>query len=333
MQLIERALADNEDNVQLAGRENDVLVKSGRTTIYTRLVEGRFPKWRNVFPRQEGMVNIELSAGPFYAAVRQAMIVTSDEHRGVDFTFGDGKIVLAGHGAELGESHVELPIAYDGAEDRHHARPAIPERLPQGARSRTEPHDGAPQRRQRRAVPDRGRLCLRVDAAGPRTIETYVAVRRVETRESSEREACRTPNATAGTGPAMVDHDRPPCHLPPLVMPRPVAQRARKLIGDVVSELMARRGFGRLQSAENYERPARGGRTAGGQVYPRRPTPPGHARGRRGELRVDSRDWFSEAEPVTIACRTVARPGHHQPPLPLGSDRIVYVHRSEFQPS
>ena len=36
--------------------------------------------------------------------------------RGVDFTFGDGKLVLAGHGAEMGESRVELPIAYDGPE-------------------------------------------------------------------------------------------------------------------------------------------------------------------------------------------------------------------------
>ena len=48
--------------------------------------------------------------------MRQAAIVTSEERRGVDFTFGDGKLVLAGHGAEFGESHVELPIAYDGAE-------------------------------------------------------------------------------------------------------------------------------------------------------------------------------------------------------------------------
>ena len=52
MQLLERALADNEDNIQLAARENDVLVKSGRATIYTRLVEGRYPEWRDVFPRQ-----------------------------------------------------------------------------------------------------------------------------------------------------------------------------------------------------------------------------------------------------------------------------------------
>jgi len=56
-----------------------------------------------------------LTVGPFYAAVRQAAIVTSEERRGVEFTFGDGKVILAGHGAEYGESHIELPIAYDGA--------------------------------------------------------------------------------------------------------------------------------------------------------------------------------------------------------------------------
>jgi DNA polymerase III subunit beta len=61
-------------------------------------------------------LKIDLTVGPFYAAVRQAMIVTSEERRGVNFTFGGGKIVLAGHGAELGESHIELPIAYDGAD-------------------------------------------------------------------------------------------------------------------------------------------------------------------------------------------------------------------------
>jgi DNA polymerase III subunit beta len=116
MQLLERALADNEDNIHLAARENDVLVKSGRATVYSRLVEGRYPKWRDVFPRREGMLKIDLTVAPFYAAVRQAAIVTSEERRGVDCIFGNGKVILSGHGAELGESHVELPIAYDGTD-------------------------------------------------------------------------------------------------------------------------------------------------------------------------------------------------------------------------
>ena len=52
MQLIERALTDADGEVQLAARGNDVLVRSPRATIYSRLVEGRFPRWRDVFPQR-----------------------------------------------------------------------------------------------------------------------------------------------------------------------------------------------------------------------------------------------------------------------------------------
>jgi len=114
MHVLERALADNDGNIQLAARENDVLVQSGRSTVYTRLVEGRFPRWRDVFPQREGSVRIEMTVGPFHAAVRQAAIVTSEDRRGVDFAFEQGKVTLSGHGAEYGESEVELPIAYEG---------------------------------------------------------------------------------------------------------------------------------------------------------------------------------------------------------------------------
>ncbi|HET6884057.1 MAG TPA: DNA polymerase III subunit beta [Pirellulales bacterium] len=115
MHFIERALADGEAEVQLATRANDVLVKTARATIYSRLVEGRFPKWRDVFPRRPDATKIELIVGPVYSAVRQAAIVTDEESRGVDFTFGDGKLVLAGRSARVGQSRVELPIPYDGS--------------------------------------------------------------------------------------------------------------------------------------------------------------------------------------------------------------------------
>lgn len=115
LHFIERALIDGDEEVQIATRANDVLVRSPRVTIYSRLVEGRFPKWRDVFPRRSDAVKIEMVVGPLHSAVRQAAIVTNEESRGVDFVFGDGKVVLSGRGAETGQSRVELPIAYDGA--------------------------------------------------------------------------------------------------------------------------------------------------------------------------------------------------------------------------
>ena len=114
VKLMERAVGDNDENIQLAVRENSVILRSRQTTVFSRLVEGRYPRWRDVFPDRSSMVKIEMNVGPFLAAVRQAAIVTSDDRRGIDFSFGEGQLVLTGHGAEMGESHVELPIGYDG---------------------------------------------------------------------------------------------------------------------------------------------------------------------------------------------------------------------------
>jgi DNA polymerase-3 subunit beta len=114
MQLMERALSDSDGEVQIAARANDILVRSPRATIYSRLTEGRFPRWRDVFPQRADAAKIELRIGDFYSAVRQAAIVTSDESRGVDFKFADGMLELSGRAAEVGQSRVDLPIAYDG---------------------------------------------------------------------------------------------------------------------------------------------------------------------------------------------------------------------------
>jgi DNA polymerase-3 subunit beta len=113
IQLMERALGDDA-TVDVAARTNDLLLRTSRAVIYSRLVEGRYPNWRQVFPKREQAVQIDMTVGPFYAALRQAAIVTDHDSRGIDFTFGDGTLKLEANTAEVGESQVELPIAYDG---------------------------------------------------------------------------------------------------------------------------------------------------------------------------------------------------------------------------
>jgi DNA polymerase-3 subunit beta len=115
MQLIERALTDGDAEVQVVARANDILIHTPRVTIYSRLVEGRFPKWRDVLPQRRDAVKMELTVGPIYSALRQAAIVASEESRGIDFSFGEGSLVLSGSTAEVGSARVELPIPYDGA--------------------------------------------------------------------------------------------------------------------------------------------------------------------------------------------------------------------------
>lgn len=113
MQLIERSLPDSDDPVLVAIHSNDVVVKCGGVTIYSRLVEGRFPRYAEVIP-SESKATVELVVSQFYAAVRQAQIVTSEESRGVNFEFTSGKLALASQAADVGESNVELPVPFEG---------------------------------------------------------------------------------------------------------------------------------------------------------------------------------------------------------------------------
>ena len=113
MSLIERSIDDDEQEVLIAVHANDVLVKTNTSTIYSRLVEGRFPRYADVIPR-DGGVKVDLLVGPFYSAVRQAQIVTNEDSRGVDFQFAGGTLTLASKATDIGESKIEMPISYDG---------------------------------------------------------------------------------------------------------------------------------------------------------------------------------------------------------------------------
>src|SRR5262249_38232248 len=81
--------------------------------IYSRLVEGRYPNYKQVLPQKHN-AKVPLTVGPFQTAVRQAAIMTDDESKRVVFKFTKQKLTLQARGTEAGRSKVELPLEYDG---------------------------------------------------------------------------------------------------------------------------------------------------------------------------------------------------------------------------
>lgn len=113
MHLLEKNLADTDDPVLVSISSNDVLFKTGKAEIYGRLVEGRYPTYRDVFPKRT-CCKIPLLVGSLTTVVRQAGILTDDDSYGVDFQFAKGMLTLQSRVPEKGRSKVQMPIAYDG---------------------------------------------------------------------------------------------------------------------------------------------------------------------------------------------------------------------------
>jgi DNA polymerase-3 subunit beta len=92
---------------------NAILIRTERSVIYSRLVEGRFPRYEGVFPGGK-LTRIPLDATELLAHVGQAMIMTSENNRGVDFVFGGSVLQMSSSAADAGSSSVEMPVDYEG---------------------------------------------------------------------------------------------------------------------------------------------------------------------------------------------------------------------------
>ena len=115
MGLIEKSLGDGTGEAHIALHMNDIVVRCLGTTITSQLVQGRFPDYRKVVP-ESYVSTVDMVVAPFFSAVRQAMIVTNEESRGVDFVFSNGTLKLNSKAADIGQSKIEMPVAYDGPE-------------------------------------------------------------------------------------------------------------------------------------------------------------------------------------------------------------------------
>jgi len=114
LQILDRALGDDDDIVQVSVSTNRALFRCGNIVFFTRLIEGRFPRWRNIIPETEGKIQVDILAGALNSAVQQAAIVVSDREPGVIFALDSGMLTIQGHGAESGDASVDVPISYTG---------------------------------------------------------------------------------------------------------------------------------------------------------------------------------------------------------------------------
>lgn len=124
--LLGRSLTDDDELVRVYLSNASVSFQTERTTIYTRLLEGRYPPYRDIVgqTKRAAAHTIALPTQSFLGRVRQAAIMAKDETCRVDVAFEPGKAVLKARGADIGSSEVEMVLPeHDGAAVKFSADP------------------------------------------------------------------------------------------------------------------------------------------------------------------------------------------------------------------
>lgn len=106
-------LFDPEDELELARSENHLVFRSAERVVYTRLIEGPYPNYEQVIPKDNDKEAVANRAA-LEAVIRRMAVVASDQTHRVRLTFEEGTLKFGVQTPDLGEAADELPLEYEG---------------------------------------------------------------------------------------------------------------------------------------------------------------------------------------------------------------------------
>ncbi|MDH3495306.1 MAG: DNA polymerase III subunit beta [Gemmatimonadota bacterium] len=108
-----RRLFGAADEIQIAKSENHLGFRSGQTYVYTRLIEGPYPNYEQVIPRDNDRVAV-VDKQALAATLRRVGVVASDQTHRVRLAFSGGTLKFTVSTPDLGEANDEMAASYDG---------------------------------------------------------------------------------------------------------------------------------------------------------------------------------------------------------------------------
>ncbi|MEZ7980336.1 MAG: DNA polymerase III subunit beta [Myxococcota bacterium] len=104
---------DDAEEIELAFANNSGLAKKGDVTLVMRLIEGEFPNYNQVIPKDLTR-HLILPTDSLVQAVRRVALLSSERSRAVKLELSDGQLVITSNNPDLGDAREELDVDYAG---------------------------------------------------------------------------------------------------------------------------------------------------------------------------------------------------------------------------
>ncbi|CAN5701968.1 DNA polymerase III subunit beta [soil metagenome] len=102
-----------DDEVEIARSENHLGFRGNGVQIYTRLIEGPYPNYEQVIPKDNDKTMV-VDKTALNSAIRRMAIVASDQTHRIRMSLGGPMARFSVQTPDLGEANEELPVEYDG---------------------------------------------------------------------------------------------------------------------------------------------------------------------------------------------------------------------------
>lgn len=110
---LRRMLEDGEGDLQLGFRESHAVARRGPVSLVMRLIEGRFPDYRQVVP-QTTERHVTLQRSVLQETLKRISLVSSDRSNSVRLELQNDLLSVSSQNPELGEATEDIPVEYAG---------------------------------------------------------------------------------------------------------------------------------------------------------------------------------------------------------------------------
>jgi DNA polymerase III subunit beta len=104
--------ADDEQELVVSVRANQVLFTLGKIVLSSRLIDGQFPNYRQLLP-ETFEHELRLSGGEFTEVVRRISLL-AQKNAPLRLAFAEGELTVSAQTPDVGEARESLPLAFTG---------------------------------------------------------------------------------------------------------------------------------------------------------------------------------------------------------------------------
>lgn len=115
LQLADKLISDPEEQVSFQVRENQIIIHTPRSTLTSNVVEGQFPPYEDVVPKDTDKT-MSAATADFLSAIKRAALLTNEESKGIRLAFNKKGLTLTSRNPESGEAEVRFACKFDGAD-------------------------------------------------------------------------------------------------------------------------------------------------------------------------------------------------------------------------
>jgi DNA polymerase-3 subunit beta len=118
LNLVSKLVSDPEAIVRVAADETQMVFGVGdgpdAASLSTNLVEGAFPPFEDVIPKDQDK-RVSFKPGELSSAIRRAALLTNEESKGVRLSFDNDTLTLTSRAPERGEAEIQMSLEkYEG---------------------------------------------------------------------------------------------------------------------------------------------------------------------------------------------------------------------------